>query len=70
MDIRRNFFTGRVVKHRNGLPREMEESLSLEVFHKRLDMALCYSFVGMVMFGERLDLVILGIFSSLPDRIL
>jgi len=40
LDIRKNLFTERVVKHWNRPPREVMGSPSLEVFKKHVDMAL------------------------------
>ena len=40
LDMRRKFFTQRVVKHWNRLPKEAVDAPSLEAFKARLDVAL------------------------------
>ncbi|KAF4800472.1 hypothetical protein TURU_044488 [Turdus rufiventris] len=71
LNIMRNSFIGKMTRHWNGLPREVVESPSLEVFRKTLDMTLgaMVLLTHMVVFGHRLDSMISEVFSSLIDSV-
>ena len=50
-NVRRNFFTVRVMEHWNSLPREVADSPSLEIFKTCLDSYLCSLLKGPALQG-------------------
>lgn len=58
------------VKHCKGLLRGGAESASLKVFKKADHRTQCCDFIDQVVFGQRLDLMSLEVFTNLNDSMI
>ena len=70
LDIRKHLFSRRVVMQRNRLPRDVVESLSLEVSRNRVDVALRDMVSGHGGDGLGLGLGIIELFPSLDNSMI
>ena len=70
LDIQKILFPRRVVMHWHSLPREVVESLSVEVFKNHGDVALRNMISGHGGVGLGLDLMILLVFSNLNNSMI